>query len=1631
MVNKKIYRKLKSLAGLFLFFLILLGGKVTVKAEDEEIIVWHTCVAGSQGRYYQNIQYETNSVCKGGNWYGQYWDGSKWVTYTSGNTFHAGAHKYNVDIRVWNIAGAKPSKPVQKSIYFSQGTTYKCIVSSTENSADFYYRLFANWNSGDKDDLFNSMKDTGYGTLKVPDPVVGYYYTINNSSGNSLGSVSGASYQTSSAIPFDVSDIGRYLHVKAKSYSGVLSDEKIIYLSKDNEGIIPKRKLTISCGTGISKVTATGSISGTTITATGSEKKSGSFYIGESITLTETPVSNGVFTDWNINRSISYLSGYDSGKATTKFRMPNSSTTVTANGKLYYTITIKPGEGIKSVTLDGQTTSSSSGITKRYYKGDSYAVSTTLKDYYITPKWTADIAGYSKTDMQSFTEKMGTQNITYTVSAKKEIYTVSYIGLSGASPSSIESASGEGESNQKVSSTAVTRKGFTFAGWLCVEGPSGMKNKMYYGGESFVLKQKTVFSAQWKAGTTTVNLYTNKPAEASSKVNHEILISGESFELKDINTYAATLGYTVKDLLNANGIEYFGIVQSQLQSSNYIFKGGINGIGWFGDVNSETLVENLNYADRNKVILYDITTKNYYRINSEINDYSNIFFTGPGIGNPVSNINQFVKIGQSYIVYSEPSDFKELVFVSFSLEGRELLSSLLCNYIRVNSYEQIAERTDGYTKNCIVFRVGSGNKGMYYVTGSGEIRFLGDSFKIPVPSSWKWNSTNSRTGDGYYSKDFSSLLSSNSAISLPDVSKIYEITGWNTKRWNTKADGSGISYSASTNISSIPLTNESKKAINLYAEWSPITYTIRYMGNGGKISGSSTYYDVTYKYDTTYRYPQSLFEKESENNGTTSYHFTKWYNSSQLTGTSYEVDEEFENLTDISGKVIYRYAGWSAEKIHYFIHFNPNGAVENHRISDISGIEYLEPVQLPSVAGYYSYEGYEFVGWILGTAASYEEYVAAPEKYQIFGTNTKVSKLSNKDMFYIQMYALWKPVEKEPACYTVRFDGNGADFGSMEEQTILCGTANTKLNKNIFGLTDYKFTGWNTKPNGNGAEKEDEAIADFSVSEGNIITLYAQWAPDVYYVEYDGNGSESGSMNKSVFAYDTEENLAGNEYEKRGYHAEDKRTWTTQANGSGNSYADTQKVNNLAEQPNGLIPNTVKLYVQWTANQYTIRFDGNGATQGSMADQTKTYGTPITLLENQYQKEGYEFKGWSREPDGSGGLLPDKYEITNDLSEKDKDVITLYAQWKDVKPPVITPVLPDDGSEDGSGYDLVEDELIYKWTNQDVVLQFTAEDTGSGMKTLHLESEDGKIKVTNKDTIKKTITKEGITRYDLTAEDNTGNKSVLHITVKIDKIPPTADNEDGYVLDSSGTMTKTIKAHDEGGSGIRSFELYSGNAEDEENSSLTLLKSADNISGDNAELTYTFQDDMVSDKMYYTLVIADNAGNVTKKVFHVDPALSLQTKAWKYNKTTVTDDTETLTYMQYGDMRCWFETVLNGYMTEVTYDFCDELNELGLEDVTHALTPAETVTDNLVVYLPKTMVFEETYTVTVRGKRGEREVSVTLNLMHTEMKSKPHPAIRYQNDMAMPWGGGEWIDYEKLAEEQKKKAQEQKKQIDN
>ena len=87
------------------------------------------------------------------------------------------------------------------------------------------------------------------------------------------------------------------------------------------------------------------------------------------------------------------------------------------------------------------------------------------------------------------------------------------------------------------------------------------------------------------------------------------------------------------------------------------------------------------------------------------------------------------------------------------------------------------------------------------------------------------------------------------------------------------------------------------------------------------------------------------------------------------------------------------------------------------------------------------------------------------------------------------------------------------------------------------------------------------------------------------------------------------------------------------------------------------------LYAHWTANEYQIAFDGNGATSGSMENQKAKYDVPITLNANKYERTGYTFTGWNTASDGTGTSLEDRQEVKNLTTEKD-GIVTLYAQWK-------------------------------------------------------------------------------------------------------------------------------------------------------------------------------------------------------------------------------------------------------------------------------------------------------------------------------------------------------------------------------
>ena len=85
------------------------------------------------------------------------------------------------------------------------------------------------------------------------------------------------------------------------------------------------------------------------------------------------------------------------------------------------------------------------------------------------------------------------------------------------------------------------------------------------------------------------------------------------------------------------------------------------------------------------------------------------------------------------------------------------------------------------------------------------------------------------------------------------------------------------------------------------------------------------------------------------------------------------------------------------------------------------------------------------------------------------------------------------------------------------------------------------------------------------------------------------------------------------------------------------------------------------LYTHKTAHQYTIKYDGNGATGGSTASSTHTYDVAKNLTENGYTLAGYTFAGWSRTKTGAKEFN-NKASVKN-LTDTNGATVILYAKW--------------------------------------------------------------------------------------------------------------------------------------------------------------------------------------------------------------------------------------------------------------------------------------------------------------------------------------------------------------------------------
>ena len=83
---------------------------------------------------------------------------------------------------------------------------------------------------------------------------------------------------------------------------------------------------------------------------------------------------------------------------------------------------------------------------------------------------------------------------------------------------------------------------------------------------------------------------------------------------------------------------------------------------------------------------------------------------------------------------------------------------------------------------------------------------------------------------------------------------------------------------------------------------------------------------------------------------------------------------------------------------------------------------------------------------------------------------------------------------------------------------------------------------------------------------------------------------------------------------------------------------------------------------QWTPNTYYVRFNGNGNTDGSMSDQTFTYGQSQQLSANGFIKTGHTFDGWATSAGGS--KVYDNQQSVSNLTNVQNGTVNLYAVWK-------------------------------------------------------------------------------------------------------------------------------------------------------------------------------------------------------------------------------------------------------------------------------------------------------------------------------------------------------------------------------
>ena len=365
----------------------------------------------------------------------------------------------------------------------------------------------------------------------------------------------------------------------------------------------------------------------------------------------------------------------------------------------------------------------------------------------------------------------------------------------------------------------------------------------------------------------------------------------------------------------------------------------------------------------------------------------------------------------------------------------------------------------------------------------------------------------------------------------------YTFNGWyNNETYNTQLTSSNYITPDTATFEEI---NTPGTKANIYAKWTPNTYSVKFNSNGG----TGTMADQTFTYGVWDNLTINSFTR-------TGYTFTGWSTSSSdkniifdaneywynnTNGTSYATLKEYEIAAPFASGEVYQLdleAKGTGTLSNFFYGFdgylqvaswtNSNG--ESGTASDGNNT-----IPLSNDYTYYT------VRFTLGSTGN-----GNVNKRLLFRTqvgcnaairNIKFYKSSQNSRVYlngqpvknlvssgtVDLYAIWKANN-----YKVRFNSNGGT-GTMADQTFAYGEYKG-LSGNTFTKTGYEFVGWSTATNGQNIIYDNSEKWHNNTSGTSYATLiqYEIAAPfssgDVYQLELDAKGT--GTLSNFFYGFD-------------------------------------------------------------------------------------------------------------------------------------------------------------------------------------------------------------------------------------------------------------------------------------------------------------------------------------------------------------------------------------------------------------------------------------------------------------------------------------------------------------------------------